>query len=439
MNLKKLKNKELLILGIGREGADSFAFFRKIFPKKTLAIADQKTLSTLDDSLKKTFEKDKNIKLILGKNYLAYLKNYDVIVKSPGIKYEKIKKFLKKSALVTSQTQLFFENCPAKIIGITGTKGKSTTSSLIYHLLKTNKLRAYLLGNIEVPSLSFLLKIKKEDYIVYELSSHQLQFLEKSPNLAIFLNIYPEHLDYYQSFKQYFQAKANIARYQKKADYFIFNPKFSLIKNLAQKSKAKKILIDSEKIKKIINQNKFLEKITHPDNLSAVFETAKILKISLEKTIKGLKSFKPLEHRLEFVGQYQKIKFYDDSIATIPEATIFALDSLGESVETLIAGGFDRGIEFTKISKKIPKTKIKNLILFPSSGQKIWAGIPIEQKKKLNRFFVNDMASAIKIAFEKTSPNKICLLSCASPSFGIFKDFKERGDQFKKFVKQYGS
>jgi len=439
MNLEKLKNKNLIILGIGREGADSLAFFRKLFPKKVLAIADQRTFSNFEDSLKKTLTKDKNLKLFLGKNYLTALKDYDVVIKSPGIKYKDIKKYLKKNAQVTSQTQLFFENCPAKIIGITGTKGKSTTSSLIYHILKTNKFKTYLLGNIETPSLSFLLKIKKKDFVVYELSSHQLQFLNKSPEIGLFLNIYPEHLDYYKNFKEYFKAKENIAKYQKKTDYFIYNSKFPLIKNLAQKSKSKKILINPEKIEKIIAENQFLKKITHSDNLSAVFETAKILKIPTEKTIKSLKTFKPLDHRLEFIGEYKKIKFYNDSIATIPEATIFALNSLGESVETLIAGGFDRGIDFSKISKAIPKTKIKNIILFPTSGQKIWAGIPLKQKKKLNRFFINDMASAVKIAFEKTNPNKICLLSCASPSFGIFKDFKERGDQFKKFVKQYGA
>ncbi|MDD5568804.1 MAG: UDP-N-acetylmuramoyl-L-alanine--D-glutamate ligase [Candidatus Pacebacteria bacterium] len=439
MKIKELEKKNLVILGIGREGLDSFYFLRKLFPKKVIAIADEKDVSELDINTEKSLGKDSYIKYYGGKNYLKSLKNFDIVVKSPGIQFGKIKKYLKKGVILTSQTELFFDNCPAKIIGITGTKGKSTTASLIYAILKKNGFSAYLLGNIENPSLSHLLKIKKTDVIVYELSSHQLQFLRTSPHIAVFLNIYPEHLDYYKNFNEYFKAKENIALYQSKSDYFIFNPKFREIKNLARKAKSKKISIEPKKYSKLFGQNPELAQITHEDNLTAAIEAGKIFKLTEQRIIRGIKSFKKLPHRLELVGEFKKIKFYDDSIATIPEAAIFAMNSLGESVETMILGGLDRGIDFKKISKEISRNKnIKNLILFPASGNKIWQGINKKEKSRLNKYSVKDMESAVKTAFAKTTPGRICLLSPASPSFGLFKDYKDRGEQFKKYVILYG-
>lgn len=439
MKIGDLKNKDLVILGIGREGLDSFYFLRKKFPKKMIAVADQKEVAELNPAVEKILCQDDYIKYYGGKNYLQALKNFDIVLKSPGIQFEKIQKYLKKGAVATSQTELFFANCPSKIIGITGTKGKSTTASLIYHILKKNGFNAHLVGNIETPSLSFLLKSKKSDVFIYELSSHQLQFLKKSPYIAVFLNIYPEHLDYYKNFKAYFSAKANIAVFQKKSDYFIYNPNFALIKNLAKKTLAKKIPIEPKKIAQILENEPNLKTITHLDNLSAIIEVGKIFKLSLPQIIKALKTFKRLEHRLEFVGTYQNIKFYDDSIATIPEATIFALDSLGNEVQTLILGGFDRGIDFSKISKDLEKRKnLKTLIFLPTSGKKIWQGISPKSRRCFRHFFVNNMEAAVKLCYENTEPQKICLLSCASPSFGIFKDFKERGDLFKKYIQQYG-
>lgn len=438
MKIKELKNKDLVILGIGREGLDSFLFLRKIFPYKIISIADQKQVSELDPETEKILSRDDYIKYYGGRDYLKCLKNFDIVIKSPGVQFEKIKKHLKKGSFVTSQTDLFFDNCNAKIIGITGTKGKSTTSALIYNLLKKSKKSAYLLGNIETPSLSYLLKIKKRDWVVYELSSHQLQFLKSSPHIAIFLNIYPEHLDYYKNFKDYFKAKTAIALYQNPKDYFIFNPNFKKIKTLAKKIKSKRIKIEPQKYAETFEQHPEFKKITHRENIAAVIEVGKILKLTDKQILKGIKTFKPLSHRLELIGKFGGIEFYDDSIATIPEATIFALHTLGKNVETIILGGFDRGIDFKKISDEVSANlNLKNLIFLPTSGEKIWAGIDSKNKMRFNKYFVNDMESAVKICFEKTTPGKICLLSCASPSFGLFKCYKERGNLFKEYVMQY--
>ncbi|MFA7295547.1 MAG: Mur ligase family protein, partial [Candidatus Paceibacterota bacterium] len=210
--LERLRDEKILILGFGKEGRDTFLFLRKLFPQKKLAIADKAT------GIKKP---DKDTLLHLGKNHLAALGKYDVVIKSPGIPFKILPRAVSKK--ITTQTEIFFENCPGKIIGITGTKGKSTTSSMIYRILKAGGLRAHLIGNIGKPVLASLLKAGKDDVFVYELSSHQLYSLKKSPHVAVLLNIFPEHLDYYESFKDYARAKANITFWQKKDDYLIYN------------------------------------------------------------------------------------------------------------------------------------------------------------------------------------------------------------------------
>jgi UDP-N-acetylmuramoylalanine--D-glutamate ligase len=436
MKIKNLENKKVLILGMGREGADSFVFLRKTFPKKKIYVADKKELNAFDSKTRKMLKSDKNVEMILGQGYLDHIKDFDVIIRTPGISLRSIKKYIGKKAEVASQTEIFLDNCPGTVIGVTGTKGKSTTSSLIYSVLKEAKLKVSLVGNIETPSLSFLLKARKDDVFVYELSAHQLQGLQKSPHIAVFLNIYPEHLDYYKDMKEYFAAKASIALYQKKSDYFIFNPKFKEISALAKKAESKKIAINPDDFSDFFEVHKEFFGLTHLDNLIAALDVFKVLKIKEEIIVRAFKKFKRPAHRLEFVGEFRGIKFYDDSIATIPEAAVFAIDSLGNDVETLIAGGFDRGIGQEKLIDRIAGSGIRNLILFPESGRRIYSGIK-KRGIETNCFLVDDMEEAVRLSFENTSPGKICLLSPASPSFGIFKDYKDRGEAFKKCIKAF--
>ena len=409
MKIKELENKKVLILGIGREGLDTLSYLKKVFPKKKFAIADQK--EELNSKTKKAIE---GMDVFLGKDYLKNVKDFDVIIKSPGIPFFKYKDKL------TSQTELFFDNCPGEIIGVTGTKGKSTVASLIHSILKGS----YLVGNIETPSLSFLSKAKKDDIFVYELSSHQLMNLKKSPHIAVFLNIYPEHLDYYKNFEEYFSAKKNIYKYQSESDYLIFNPE------IEPKTKAKKIKIDVNDFAQFLKNNQQFLEITHIDNLIAVLNVAKLFNVPEKDIIKSLNKYKRLPHRLEFVGEFKGIRFYDDSIATIPEAVVYALDSLGDDVETIILGGLDRGIKYDKLVKRIKKSNIKTIIAFPDSGEKIVKNI------RSRIYKVDNMKDAVDLAYKHTSKGKICLMSPASPSFNLFKDYKERGDLFKKYINE---
>jgi len=435
MRIEKLRNKKILILGFGREGRDNLKFLRKLFPKKVIGIADQKQFSISKEGARLRREgggsgvvQFPNVKFHLGKNYLKALKNYDVIIKSPGIPF----KILPKSALnkVTTQTEIFFDNCPGKIIGVTGTKGKSTTASLIYQILKAcpeRSRRAHLVGNIGKPVLSLLFRAKPNDIYVYELSSHQLYNLKKSPRIAVFLNIYPEHLDYYRNFKEYASAKANITRYQTKDDYLIFNSGDKLVKEIAKKSKAKKIPIKGE---------------YYDLNRASARAVGKIFKIPSKIIEKAIREFKPLPHRLELVGTFKGITFYNDALSTIPETAILAMEALGKRVQTIFLGGFDRKIDFKKLAKSVLENKnIKNVILFPTTGEKIWKALrlasPAQGKKLPKHFFVDNMPEAVKLAYQNTQKGKICLLSCASTSFSIFRDYKEKGNLFKKYVKKY--
>ena len=420
MKLDELKNTRILILGFGKEGIDNFKFLRKIFPKKVLGVGDR------SENVKCQMPNAKKVKWHLGKNYLKALKHYDIIIKSPGIPIHLpgVEKAYKKGE-ITSQTEIFFDNCPGKIVGVTGTKGKSTTTALIYQILKAEGLRVHLVGNIGKPVLNLLFSSTPKDIYVYELSSHQLYSLKKSPQVAILLNIYPEHLDYYKNLQEYAGAKANITLHQTERDYLVFNSENKFVSEIAKKSKAKKIPISGR---------------PYLQNIEAAKAVAKIFKISEKIVERAIKKFKPLPHRLEFVGKYKGITFYNDALSTIPETTIAALDSLGENVQTIFLGGYDRGISFLNLAKRILKSKIKNIILFPTTGTKIWKEI-VKEAKKIKKilprhFPVNNMKEAVLLAYKNTKKGKICLLSTASASFSIFRDYKEKGNLFKKYIKR---
>ena len=448
-----LKDKNLLILGFAREGVDTFHFLRRLFPGKVLAVADQSSLKQLSDDTREIIRKDSRIKSFFGPDCLNRVGDYEVIIKSPGIPPKVLKPYLKKGQIITSQTEIFLENCPGKIIGVTGTKGKSTTTSLIYEVLKEGGLKAHLVGNIGKPVLSLLLKAKKEDIFVYELSSHQLMSLKKSPSVAVFLNIYPEHLDYYGSFDKYLKAKQNICRHQKSSDFFLFNPEGKDVKKTALLTRAKKISLDSKKAERFLGKSRLHQGFGGQGgrvrllgrfnllNIATAIEIGRLFGVEESLIAKAIRAFKPLPHRLEPAGEYRGIKFYNDSLATIPEATVAAFDALGEDVQTIFLGGFDRGLDFKNLARKILSSQVETLIFFPTTGKKIWQAILNEKWSKerfFNHFFVDTMKEGVKLAFEHTSKGKICLLSCASPSFGLFKDYRERGDLFKKFIRRHG-
>ncbi len=440
--LNELKNKNVLILGFGREGVDNFRFLRKLFPDKVFGVGDRLKIENFKLQIANLIRRDKNIRLHLGDNYLKALKNYDVIIKSPGVPPKVIAPFLTKKQKVTSQTEIFFENCPGKIVGITGTKGKSTTATLIYKILKRGGIKVHLIGNIGRPVLSLLFSATPNDVYISELSSHQLFNLKRSPQIAVFLNLFADHLDYYKNLKEYIKAKANITKYQTKEDFLVYNSGNEWVRKIAKNSKAQKIPIPTN-IRISTNIRIPLIGEFNLQNIMAAVTVGKFFRIPRRKIIKAIKNFKPLPHRLEFIGNFKGIKFYNDTQATVPEATISAIEAFANNVQTIILGGSEKNVSFKNLAKKVLESKIKTVILFPTTGERIWKEILREaknySKRKLPKhFFANNMKEAVGISYQNTKKGGICLLSPACASFSLFKNYKERGNLFKKYVKKYG-
>ena len=303
------------------------------------------------------------------------------------------------------------------VIGVTGTKGKSTTCSIIYKILESHKLNAFLIGNIGNPVLNLLFGDQEKKIYVYELSSFQIATITKSPDIVIFLNLFKDHLDHHRNFKEYSEAKKRIFKFQSKENILIYNKEDRLVKKLIEKAKSKKIPFNPSR-----------------NNFQVYEIIGKIFKIPKNKIQKEVKGFKSLPHRIEYIGQKKGIHFYNDSSATIPEATILAIKKL-KNINTIIVGGVDKGFDLNKLSREIAVSEIKNIIYFPETGIEIAEKVG-KLNEKIKLFPVYNMKEAVLISFRETRKNKICLLSPAASSFNMFKNLKQRGIIFKKYVQK---
>lgn len=441
--IQYFKGKKIIILGFGKEGQSTYKLIRSHLKEQQLYIADRKENFQEDYQFLK---KDNNVTFISGETYLENLDKYDIIIKSPGISFVGIDttKYFHK---IKSQLELLLEFFNIFTIGITGTKGKSTTSSLIYKILKDQNIKSMLLGNIGVPVFDYIDDIKEDMTIVLEMSSHQLEYMELSPNIAILLNIYEEHLDHYESFEKYAEAKCNIFKYQKNTDYFLYNDDNEMLNKIVKNTrgitykvslegkKDSNIYLNKDKIyfnnKPIYDKNKKRNLIGdyNLNNIMFALSVSEILKLDINKTIKSISEFKTLEHRLEFVGKYNNILYYDNSIGTVPMATVEAVKAL-KIVDTLIIGGMDRGIDYKEFIKYLNNSSIRNIICMPKTGHDI-----AKELKEEKRYIVETLEEAVKVAKQVTQKNKICLLSPAAASYGFFKNFEEKGTLYKNLVK----
>ena len=447
MTLEDLEQQSILILGFGTEGQATYEFLRKRWPTKPLSVADQRKIDEFPDEVARRVQDDPALMLNLGPRYLDSADGYNctVIVKTPGIpaSTEAILRACKTGCKLTSHSQIFLSNYPReKVIGVTGTKGKSTTTALIHHILHCGGIPAELVGNIGHPPLARIEDVAKDTYFVHEFSSHQLAEIETSPHIAVLLNIVPEHLDYYASFEEYVAAKENITKFQTPDDFLIFAADYPIPTAIANRSNAAlKPFSTNDRIDDVVPLSEIpLAGQFNIQNVMAAIAAAQLCGVQPAAIREAVRTFEALPHRLEPVGTYKGITFYDDSIATVPDATLAALEALGSDVQTLLLGGHERNLDFTKLGEHLPPN-VKTLILFPPTGVRIWKAIETHSKNAVlpETFFVGDMEQAVKIAYERTEQGKICLLSPASPSFGIFKDYRERGDLFKAFVRTFSS
>ena len=452
---EEISGKKVLILGFGREGKQNLEVVARAGGVSEIAIADQNDINTQEakDIVTKAGSKDLDISTITGDGYLSHIDEFDIVLKSPGVVLPK--PFSEYKALVTSQAQYFLKVYGGQTIGVTGTKGKSTTTTLIYHELKENGFDTVLVGNIGIPAFGLIDAIKDDTKVVFELSCHQLEYGKYSPHIGVYLNVFPEHLDHYGSFEKYRASN------QTEGDR-LYCGTGVIPKEGDVKSKVTVVYDFNRDDKKFENDEHvttFVEGdfISHKTftfgikeheialrgfhnffDIAIAFAVCTDLGVSIDGFEAALRTYKPLPHRLEFVGNIDGIKFYDDSISTIPETAIEAMNTISDT-DTIIIGGMDRGIDYEPLIKYLEKSKVSNIILMETTGARIREEIKMGYMELNNSdrlHLVDNLEEAVKLAKKITKKGKSCIMSPAAASYGIFKNVEERGEAFKKFVKE---
>ena len=445
------------VLGLGREGIDTLKFLNAAGLKpigldgRELAIFAwpvQRQIKRLTSELR------------LGPNYLAEINDLDIVFRSPGVPLNLplLKKAKRRGVVMSSLMQIFFELCPAKIIGVTGTKGKSTTVNLIYHLLK-NQLpgRVYLGGNVGKPVLTLLPKLTKKDWVTLELSSFQLEDLKLSPHISVLLNVSPEHLDRHHQFKKYFDAKSNIFVHQSKKDWLISSSDHLLTRAVLHKTKGKTFAYSTHKIlpkglyamggEIIYRHPKTKRRVVlcqrsqipllgehNFENALAAIGVALLAGVKPAVVARRLVKFKSLPHRLELVGVINKTQFINDSMATTPIATMAALNTATEPVAVII-GGVSKRESLTELIQSLNNSRVNGIVLIGRSTPRL------KREFKLARLrtpytAAADLTKAVELAYRYVKSEGTVLLAPAFASFDMFKDAYDRGDQFRKIAKE---
>ncbi len=399
---------KIAILGFGREGKAVFKFLKKYpkYRKAALEILDQKH----------------------GPDYLKNLDTFNLVFRSPGVPYNlpAIQKSLKNGVEFSSVTKLFFELCPAKIIGITGTKGKGTTATLLYKILKASGADVHLAGNIGKPAIDILPKLKKTSTVILELSSFQLQDLRQSPAIAVVTETFEDHMDSHKSVKEYLDAKTNIARYQKPNDVIFYFADSKWSKKIALKSPAKKIAV-------------YGGSFGLKNNFVMAATVAAWLGVDRKFIVRTLKNFPGIKHRMELVAENCGVYFYNDSASTNPHTSAMAIQQFNHPL-ILIAGGKDKNLDYAPLAIALKNAPhVKHVVLFGENQKKIAGNLP----KTLKVSTANDLNSAITAAHD-SAKNLVAsgqslvavLFSPGSASFDMFKDYQDRGEQFKKIVRK---
>jgi len=407
---------KIAIAGYGIEGKANFNYWNR--PDNDITIVDER--ESLDDL-------PENVKTLLGPGSFEKLDGFDLVVRTAGLAPHKIK----TDGKIWSSTNEFFAKCPAPIIGVTGTKGKGTTCSLIGSILQAAGKTVHLVGNIGTAALDELPKIQANDVVVFEMSSFQLWDIEKSPHIAVVLMIEPDHLNVHMDFEDYVNAKARISAYQTSSDVVIYNQNNPYAREIAEKSAARKVVypfaitefVDSLKLPGKHNQ----------ENASAAIAAVRELNVSDDEIRQGLVTFEGLPHRLEKVRELNGVTYYNDSFSSAPSATVAAIRSF-DVPEIVIIGGVDKGADFGELSRVLKESsQVKTVILIGEMRNKL-----AEQFASSNaKVIISDAQTMPEIVTEaraQTESGDVVLLSPACSSFDMFKNFYDRGDQFRDVV-----
>ena len=423
-----LANKKILILGMGREGRSSLRYLQTHVPSAKVMLADRN-----DPHIE-------GVDGFYGADYLDHMDGFDLVLKSPGIPFVNVG--IPDGVEVTCQTDLFLRFSGCVCVGVTGTKGKTTTSTLIHEILQAAEIPHVLAGNIGIPVLDVIDDCAGKTAVL-ELSCHQLEFMRTSPHIAVFTNLYPEHLDHYDGFAGYARAKMHIALHQTPDDYLIYGDVEGLREYLAEKplrGKTIPIGYDADKddpfLRRLGSCNARLVGKHNAQNTFFAAAAARCLGVPDDAIERGVLGFGGIEHRMEPVGTFCGIRFVNDSIATAPEVVLLELEALGD-VDTLLFGGLDRGLDYTAFVRALAQSTVRNLIGLPQTGHAICDAVEaLHTGKTLVR--AADMEDAVREAYRLTASGKTCLFSPAAASYNVYRNFEEKGRHFKDLVRKYG-
>ena len=450
---KNIKEKKVAIIGLGVSNKPLIEYLYNLGAKIT--VFDNREQEKIDEDIwSKVVEY--NLQYSLGEDYLKKLKGFDFIFRSPSCRPDlpEIQEEIKRGAILTSEIELVLKFTPSKTIGITGSDGKTTTTSLIYEILK-RKYKCFLGGNIGKPLFTQISEMRPEDIVVLKLSSFQLMNMELSTDIAVVTNISPNHLNVHNDYKEYIDSKANIFKYQKENGILIINYDNNITKDFAKIANGKVVyfsrqaklpngvIYDNGVIKycendlrrHIISKRDIKIRGMHNiENICAAIAATSTL-VEPEEQARAIAEFTGVEHRLEFVRELDRVKWYNDSIASSPNRTIAGLNSYDEKI-VLIAGGRDKHLDYEPLAKPIIEN-VTTLIVMGETAEKIKNVVIRElevENKQMNIIRVNSVEEAVKKAKEIAQPNEIVLFSPASTSFDMFKNFEERGKKFKEEV-----
>ncbi len=458
MNIADLKNTNTAIIGFGKEGQSILKYLAT--NQVEVTVFDKLDLNDLQQSARDLLAQTK-ARYVSGDDYLSQALDCHIWFKSPGVLLPKdiVQNITSHDIRLTSQTAWFFEHCPAKIIGITGTKGKGTTSKLISEILTAAGFNNYLTGNIGLQSaFDVLQKVTSRDLVVFELSSFQLEFLKQSPAIGVCLMVTNDHLDYHESQQQYWSAKAPIAKYQLTNDVLFFNADYEGSLEIGSLGKGKKFAISKTNPDADIYINESAESLTinlqnkqtqlpvknrkllgkhNLENIAAAAGIATYLNISPKIISDAVANFEGLPHRLQVIGKFNGVTYIDDSIATNPDTTIAALNGVPGPI-VLILGGADKKLDYSQLLSYLTSSpKLKKIVLVGEVGHHLWAQL---KKSNLQSNILGphtNFQSAMDDVFKVVDKNDSVLLSPGATSFDMFANYAERGDVFSELVKKY--
>ena len=449
-----LKNRKVAIIGLGVSNIPLLDYMHNVGAKVT--VFDNRIIEDIPkDTMKKIT--DYAMEFSLGPNNLSKLEGFDIIFRSPSClpTVPELQKEVERGAILTSEIEMLMKLCPGKVIGVTGSDGKTTTTTIISKLLMEEGFKTWVGGNIGTPLFTKLSEMTPDDIIVLELSSFQLMGMEISPSISVITNISPNHLNVHSSYEEYIDAKKNIFKYQDKDGIIVLNYDNAITKAAAKEANGKVvffssktkledgIILDGDIIKEckdklrrhILSTNTVaLRGVHNYENIcAAIAATSSLVKV--EDAVKAVQEFKGVQHRLEFIRELDGVKWYNDSIGTSPTRTIAGLHSFDERI-VLIAGGYDKHLDYTPIAKPILE-KVDSLILIGDTAPKIFDAVKEEaekQGKDIKIYMCDEFKNTVLVAKKVAKPGQIVLFSPASASFDLFRNFEERGNKFKELV-----